>query len=335
VAVLVTGGTGYIGSHTLVSLLESNHEVIVLDSLINSSRIAIGRVAQITGKYPKFVEGNIADRKLLTELFESHNIESVIHFAGLKAVGESAKVPLLYYRNNVAGTINLLECMIKANVKALVFSSSATVYGEDAPVPYVETTPRGKATSPYGATKSMIETILEDLAMSDSDWRICALRYFNPIGSHPSGLIGEAPIGIPNNLIPYISQVAVGRREKLSIFGGDYPTPDGTCRRDYLHVVDLAEGHVAALNYLDYGFNAINLGTGKPTSVLELLNTFESTNGLSIPYEFVARRSGDLHEFWADASKAETTLNWKARRSLTDMVADTWNWQIKNPDGYV
>lgn len=332
--VLVTGGAGYIGSHTVLALLHSGREVVVLDNLCNGSAEAVARVNQLARKNVEFVEGDIRDTKLLRDLFERHSIECVIHFAGLKAVGESTQAPLAYYENNFTGTLILLDEMKRAAVRKLVFSSSATIYGEKAPIPYVEEYGRGAASSPYGAAKGMVERVLEDLVASDSDWAFIALRYFNPIGAHKSGLIGEDPKGIPNNLMPFIGQVAVGRRDQLSIFGGDYPTPDGTCRRDYLHVMDLAEGHVAALNRLAPGFDAVNLGTGRPVSVLEMVEAFERVNGISVPYEITDRRNGDLPEFWASADKAKRVLGWEAKRSLDQMMADTWLWQSKNPSGY-
>ena len=333
--VLVTGGAGYIGSHTVLSLLVSGYDVVVLDNLSNGSSLSVERVQFLTGRAVKFVKGDVRDKDLLRDLFEHHSIDCVIHFAGLKAVGESTQIPLAYYDNNVIGTLVLLEEMKRAAVRRLVFSSSATVYGEKAPIPYAEEFGRGDASSPYGATKGMVEQVLEGLAASDSSWALTALRYFNPIGAHESGLIGEDPKGIPNNLMPFISQVAVGRREKLSIFGGDYPTPDGTCRRDYLHVMDLADGHVAALVNLSPGFDAINLGTGQPVSVLEMVEAFEHVNGIPIPYEIVDRRLGDLPEFWANPDKAKAQLGWEAWRTLDMMVADTWRWQSQNPNGFL
>lgn len=332
--VLVTGGAGYIGSHTALALLQDGHDVIVLDNLCNGSLDSVARVKKLAEKNVEFFKGDIRDTNLLRELFEHYSIDSVIHFAGLKAVGESTQVPLAYYNNNVSGTLVLLDAMKKAEVSKLVFSSSATIYGENAPVPYIEEYSRGAASSPYGATKGVVEQVLEDLAASDSGWAFTALRYFNPIGAHESGLLGEDPKGVPNNLMPFISQVAVGRRDQLSIFGDDYPTPDGTCRRDYLHVMDLAEGHVSALENLVSGFDAINLGTGQPVSVLEMVKAFERVNGVSIPFEVVDRRIGDLPEFWANVDKAKAQLGWEAKRTLDQMMADTWRWQSKNPNGY-
>jgi UDP-glucose 4-epimerase len=335
VAVLITGGAGYIGSHTTVQLLEQGSKVIVLDNLCNSNDEVFNRIETITGLRPTFVKGDIRDRACLDGIFSEHSINSVIHFAGLKAVGESTQVPLDYYQNNVYGTLVLCEAMAAAGVKKLVFSSSATVYGEDAPIPYVETMPRGKTSNPYGTSKAMVEQVLTDLCKSDSEWSIALLRYFNPIGAHPSGLIGEDPKGIPNNLMPFISQVAVGKRKELSIFGNDYPTTDGTCERDYLHVMDLADGHLAALTCLkDSGVHIYNLGTGSGSSVLEMVNSFEKVTGVDVPYSFAERRDGDLPAFWADASKAEKELGWTVCRSLNEMMEDTWRWQSNNPNGY-
>ncbi|MDO6512881.1 UDP-glucose 4-epimerase GalE [Neptuniibacter sp. 2_MG-2023] len=335
-SILITGGAGYIGSHTVVQLLSSGSNVVVLDNLCNSSDEVFNRIETITGVRPEFIEGDIRDRSCLDRIFSEYSISAVIHFAGLKAVGESTQIPLDYYQNNVCGTLVLCEAMAAAGVKQLVFSSSATVYGEDAPIPYIETMPRGKTSNPYGTSKAMVEQILTDLCKSDDDWSVALLRYFNPIGAHPSGLIGEDPKGIPNNLMPFISQVAVGKRKELSIFGSDYPTNDGTCERDYLHVMDLADGHLAALSCLDStGVHIFNLGTGKGLSVLDMVNSFVDVTGVEIPYAFADRREGDLPAFWADASKAESELGWKARRTLDQMMEDTWRWQSNNPDGYV
>ncbi|MDP3518304.1 MAG: UDP-glucose 4-epimerase GalE [Pseudohongiella sp.] len=332
--ILVTGGTGYIGSHTAVVLLQAGHEVVLLDNLCNSSPVVADRITEIAGRPVTLIEGDITDSDTLDQLFRQHSIDSVVHFAGFKAVGESTQYPLPYFGNNVAGTITLLTAMTKANVKKIVFSSSATVYGNTAPVPYVESFGRGQTNNTYGLTKSMIEQILEALSSSDPEWSIISLRYFNPVGAHESGRLGEDPAGIPNNLMPFIAQVAVGRRKQLSIFGGDYPTPDGTCRRDYIHVMDLAEGHLAALNILKPGIDAINLGTGRPLSVLEMVRAFEDVTGVKVPSQIVSRREGDLPEFWADAEKASRVMSWKAKRSLNDMMEDTWRWQLNNPDGY-
>lgn len=333
--ILVTGGAGYIGSHTTVTLLNAGYDVLVLDNLCNSSEESLHRVEQICGRPAKFVQGDIRDRALLDRIFAEYSISSVIHFAGLKAVGESHQKPVEYYDNNVNGTLQLVSAMTKVDVKKLVFSSSATVYGEDATVPYVETIGLGKTSSPYGTSKAMVEQLLTDLVVSDPDWSVALLRYFNPIGAHPSGLIGEDPRGVPNNLMPFISQVAVGKRLALSIFGNDYPTSDGTCERDYLHVMDLAEGHLSAMKVFDRpGLHTYNLGTGQPMSVLAMVNAFVAVTGVDIPYQFAPRRDGDLPAFWADASKAQAELGWKAIRSLEDMMQDTWRWQIQNPNGY-
>ena len=334
-AVLVTGGAGYIGSHTVVQLLDTGSDVVVLDNLCNSSAEVFKRVEEITGNKPVFVEGDICDRSCLDRLFADYRIDSVIHFAGLKAVGESVQKPIEYYHNNVHGTLVLCDAMKAVGIKKLIFSSSATVYGEDAPIPYIETMRRGKTSNPYGTSKAMVEQILEDISVSDPEWSIALLRYFNPIGSHPSGLIGEDPKGIPNNLMPFISQVAVGKREELSIFGSDYPTNDGTCERDYLHVMDLADGHLSAMQCLNKsGVHIYNLGTGKGLSVLQMVNAFKTVTGVDVPYSFAPRRDGDLPAFWAEASKAERELGWKATRTLDEMMADTWRWQSQNPNGY-
>jgi len=337
--VLVTGGAGYIGSHTVLSLLENNYQVVVLDNLVNSSVESLNRVKQLTGKSVTFIEGDIRDTKALENVFQQYDISSVIHFAALKAVGESSEIPLKYYQNNVYGTVNLLEVMARNNVHDFIFSSSATVYGEDNDVPYVETMKLGTPSSPYGASKVMVERVMADCAIADNEFRAVSLRYFNPIGAHDSGIIGEDPKGIPNNLLPYVAQVAVGKREKLSVFGGDYPTEDGTCKRDYLHVMDLAEGHVAALNWLRKnsgfkGVEAFNLGTGNAVSVFEIVKAFEKAISNSIPYEVAPRRAGDLPAFWANAQKATSQLNWQAKRNLETMMVDTWRWQSNNPDGY-
>lgn len=337
--VLVTGGAGYIGSHTTLCLLKSGFEVVVLDNLSNASRESINRVEQLTDKEVTFIEGDIRDAELLAKVFADNDIGSVIHFAALKAVGESSTIPLSYYQNNVHGSVCLLEAMQKANVRHFIFSSSATVYGEENDVPYIEHMKLGTPSSPYGTTKVMVERVLADFAISYPDFAGISLRYFNPIGAHESGRIGEDPKGIPNNLLPFVAQVAVGKREKLSIFGDDYPTKDGSCERDYLHVMDLAEGHVSALQWLvnnvDFrGVEAINLGTGTGTSVLDIVNTFEQATTVKIPYEVSPRRAGDLPAFWANAEKAEKMLNWTAKRTLNDMMTDTWRWQSSNPKGY-
>lgn len=334
-SILVTGGAGYIGSHTVLVLLEHGYDVVVVDNLCNSSLDPLKRIEAMTKKTVDFYQSDIRDVKALLSIFENHNIDSVIHFAGLKAVGESSVKPLEYYENNLAGTLALMRAMNDSAVKRLIFSSSATVYGEDAPIPYREEYGRGKTSNPYGTSKAVIEQMLEDQCHADSGWSVAALRYFNPVGAHESGQIGEDPLGIPNNLMPFIAQVAVGRREKLSVFGGDYATKDGTCRRDYLHVMDLAEGHVKAIDALDRGgFEPYNLGTGTPLSVLEMIRAFELAANHPIAYEIVGRRAGDLPEFWADATKAKEILGWQATRNISQMMADTWRWQSNNPEGY-
>ncbi|MEZ9139183.1 MULTISPECIES: UDP-glucose 4-epimerase GalE [unclassified Shewanella] len=337
--VLVTGGAGYIGSHTVLSLLENNCNVVVFDNLFNSSIESIKRVESLTGKSVTFIEGDIRNKHQLSNVFSSHNIDTVIHFAALKAVGESAQIPLEYYQNNVHGSVCLLEAMAEHKVNNFIFSSSATVYGEENEVPYVETMKLGTPSSPYGATKVMVERIMADTAASNPHFRGVSLRYFNPIGAHESGKIGESPKGIPNNLLPYVAQVMVGKREKLSIFGSDYPTKDGTCERDYLHVMDLAEGHVAAMKWLNdnqdfAGVESFNLGTGNGVSVFEIVTAFEQAVDKKIPYEVSPRRAGDLPAFWANATKANDSLNWQANRSLDQMMVDTWRWQSANPNGY-
>ncbi|WP_206484650.1 UDP-glucose 4-epimerase GalE [Thalassotalea sp. G2M2-11] len=332
---LITGGTGYIGSHTVVELLNLGHTIVIVDNLANSSTEVLSRIETITGKSPTFVHADICDRSALDCLFTEHRFDAVIHFAGLKAVGESNDIPLSYYHNNVSGSITLFEVMASHGVKKLVFSSSATVYGENNCSPLDESMPTS-ATNPYGQTKLMIENILFDLAKSDADWSIACLRYFNPIGAHQSGLIGENPNGIPNNLLPYVSQVAVGKLPKLQIFGDDYDTQDGTGVRDYIHVVDLALGHVKALEQLDNidGCQPINLGTGNGTSVLEIVNTFKDISGQDIPYDIVPRRVGDIATVFADASIANNLLGWQAKRDLAMMIEDTWRWQSNNPNGF-
>lgn len=334
--VLVTGGAGYIGSHTAVALLQSGHSVVIADNFCNSMPEAVKRVQSITGKQLSVYELDIRHHGQLLELLRRERVDCVIHCAGLKAVGESVSKPLAYYQNNLDSTLTLLSCMQESGVKRVVFSSSATVYGTENPIPYTETMPRGVCTNPYGWTKAMIEQILEDAAKADPALSVVLLRYFNPIGAHPSGLMGEDPAGIPNNLMPYLTQVAAGRRERLTVFGNDYPTPDGTCRRDYLHVMDLAEGHVKAVEYVaeHTGVEIINLGTGTPYSVLELVHTFEEVNHVPVPFVFGPRRSGDLPEYWADSRKAEKLLGWRACRTLAEMCRDSWNWQQKNPNGY-
>ena len=333
--ILVTGGAGYIGSHTCVELLNDGYDIIVLDNLSNSSRESLRRVEKITGKSPAFVEGDIRDRALLDKLFTENNISAVIHFAGLKAVGESVEIPLSYYDNNVIGTLMLLEAMTAADVKTIVFSSSATVYGDPASLPIREDFPTS-ATNPYGRSKLMIEEIMEDLQKSDDSWRIALLRYFNPVGAHPSGMIGEDPNDIPNNLMPYVSQVAIGKLEKLSVFGDDYPTKDGTGVRDYIHVVDLSVGHVKAIEKLrtTTGVHKWNLGVGTGYSVLEMVAAFEKASDKSVPYQIAPRRSGDIAACYANPDKALKELDWKAEKGLEDMVSDGWRWQSQNPEGY-
>ncbi|PNH21282.1 UDP-glucose 4-epimerase GalE [Lachnospiraceae bacterium] len=336
-AILVTGGAGFIGSHTCVELLNSGYEVVVVDNLVNSSREALNRVMELTGKRLKFYEVNLLDRKKLEAVFEQEKIEAVIHFAGLKAVGESVYKPLAYYHNNITGTLVLCECMRKYGVKRIVFSSSATVYGNPAFVPITEDCPKGEVTNPYGRTKSMLEQILTDLHTADPEWNVMLLRYFNPIGAHESGRMGENPKGIPNNLLPYITQVAIGKLVCLGVFGNDYDTKDGTCIRDYIHVVDLANGHRKALEKMEREEPAVriyNLGTGCGYSVLDVINAFEAANGLKIPYVFKERRAGDVPQCYADPSKAERELGWKAVRDLEQMCRDSWNWQKNNPNGY-
>lgn len=334
--ILVTGGAGYIGSHTCLELLSAGHEVVVFDNLSNSSEESLVRVQKLANKTLVFVQGDIRDETALDELFQSHQIDAVIHFAGLKAVGESQSNPLIYFDNNIAGSIQLVRSMEKACKFTLVFSSSATVYGELNPSPYQEDMPLSLPNNNYGYTKLVIEQMLEKLALADSRWSIALLRYFNPVGAHKSGQIGEDPRGVPNNLMPYVTQVAVGRREKLSIFGHDYPTKDGTCERDFIHVVDLAKAHVQAVsNRLNnQGCRAWNIGTGAPISVLQIKETFENVNGVQIPTEFAERRAGDLPAFYADASRAKNELGWQPQYTLEDMLADSWNWQKQNPNGY-
>jgi UDP-glucose 4-epimerase len=333
--VLVTGGAGFIGSHTTVELLQAGCDVVVVDNLSNSSSVALERVAEIAGRAPLFEKLDIRDRAGLAHVFAKHRPDAVLHFAGLKAVGESVEMPLAYYQNNIAGTATLCEVMAGAGVKKLVFSSSATVYGHPETLPIREDFPCG-ATNPYGRTKLFIEEMLGDLYVSDSSWRIAILRYFNPVGAHPSGRIGEDPQGTPNNLFPFIAQVALGKRTKLSVYGGDYPTPDGTGVRDYIHVVDLAVGHLKALERLSAhpGLVTCNLGTGQGYSVLEMIRSFERASGRSIPYEVVERRPGDIAACYADPTLAATELGWVATRTLEEMCADGWRWQERNPQGF-
>ncbi|WP_413616663.1 UDP-glucose 4-epimerase GalE [Halomonas cupida] len=333
--VLVTGGAGYIGSHTVVELLNAGYDVVVLDNLCNSSVKVLDRIEEITGRTVTFVKGDIRDRQCLDRIFAQYDIQAVIHFAGLKAVGESVDKPLEYYENNVYGTLILCQAMATAGVYRIVFSSSATVYGTEAIPPYLESMKRGTTSNPYGASKAMVEQVLEDLSATDERWSVALLRYFNPIGAHPSGRIGEDPRGIPNNLMPFISQVAIGRLKELAIFGADYPTADGTCVRDYLHVVDLAVGHLKALLKIEQpGVHVYNLGTGRGFSVLQVVESFSRVTGAKIPYRFGPRRNGDLAAFWADSGLAERDLGWKAEFSLDDMIKHGWCWQVQNPDGY-
>ena len=334
--ILVTGGAGFIGSHTCVALIEAGYEPVVIDNLCNASEKSLARVAELTGKAVPFYRGDVRDEVLLTRIFAEHDIACAIHFAGLKAVGESVQKPLEYYENNLMATTTLCRVMAKAGVKRIIFSSSATVYSGDNEMPLTETSRTGHCTNPYGWTKYFGEQMLRDVARADSEWSVVNLRYFNPIGAHPSGLLGEDPRGIPNNLMPYITQTAIGRRDHLSVFGNDYPTPDGTGVRDYIHVCDLAEGHTAAIAYaLAHTGEAIfNLGTGHGYSVLDMVKTFEAVNGVRVPYEITGRRAGDLPTCYADPSKSAAVLGWTAKRDLAAMCRDSWNWQQKNPNGF-
>ena len=335
-AILVTGGAGFIGSHTVVELQNAGYDVVVLDNLSNSSEKSLERVEKITGKPVKFYKVDILDREGLNEVFEKEDIDSCIHFAGLKAVGESVVKPWEYYENNIAGTLTLVDVMRKNGVKNIIFSSSATVYGDPAIIPITEECPKGQCTNPYGWTKSMLEQILTDIQKADPEWNVVLLRYFNPIGAHKSGLIGENPNGIPNNLMPYITQVAVGKLKELGVFGNDYDTPDGTGVRDYIHVVDLAKGHVKAVKKLEdnSGLSIYNLGTGKGYSVLDIVKNFEAATGVKIPYSIKPRRAGDVATCYSDATKAKKELGWEAEYDIKDMCADSWNFQQKNPNGY-
>ena len=338
--VLVTGGAGFIGSHTVVELLQGGYSVVVVDNLSNSSPVALERVRQIAGAQAAgrlaFYEADVADRAALSAIFDAHRIDRVIHFAGLKAVGESVQKPVEYYRNNIGNTLVLVDVMRAHGCKSIVFSSSSTVYGDPEALPLTEESPKKPATNPYGWTKWMIEQILMDVAAADPAWSVVLLRYFNPIGAHPSGLIGEDPKGIPNNLVPYVAQVAVGRREAVQVYGNDYPTPDGTGVRDYIHVVDLARGHMSALAWMDgrTGVEVFNLGTGTGSSVLDVIAAFSRACGRELPYQIRPRRGGDIAANWCDASKAEREMGWRAEFDLDDMCRDSWNWQSHNPNGF-
>lgn len=334
--ILVTGGTGYIGSHTCVELLEAGYEVVVLDNLSNSSKESLTRIKELTGKDVNFYEGDIADADILNKIFDENSIEACIHFAGLKAVGESVEKPLEYYDNNIGGTINLLKVMRERNMKNIIFSSSATVYGNPAQIPITEECPKGVCTNPYGWTKSMLEQIFMDVYKADNTWNIILLRYFNPIGAHKSGRMGENPNGIPNNLMPYVTQVAVGKLKELGVFGDDYDTPDGTGVRDYIHVVDLAKGHVSAIKKIEEncGLDIYNLGTGTGYSVLDIVKNFEEATGVKVPYSIKPRRAGDIATCYCDPTKAKNELGWEAQHDIKDMCADSWRWQKNNPNGY-
>lgn len=334
--IILAGGAGYIGSHSAIELLKEGHNVIIVDNFSNSRPQVIDRIEIISRQKIKNYVLDIKDKSLLRRVFGENHIDCVIHFAGLKSVGESINNPIMYYRNNLDVTLSLMECMQGFGVRNLVFSSSATVYGEECAMPCIETMQRGNCTNSYGWSKYMIEQILEDVAKANSEMSVVLLRYFNPVGAHESGLIGENPQGIPNNLMPYVTQVAVGKREKLTVFGGDYATPDGSCRRDFIHVMDLASAHLKAIDYAvnHKGVEVFNIGTGTPYSVLDIINTFEMVNGVKVNYEIGPRRAGDLPEVWADVSKAANVLHWQATRSLEDMCRDAWNWQCKNPNGY-
>jgi UDP-glucose 4-epimerase len=333
---MLTGGAGYIGSHTCVLLLEAGHDVVIVDNLSNSKQMVIDRIAAICGRRPHFYQVDICNQQALEDVFARHDIAAVVYFAGLKAVGESVAQPLRYYHNNISGTISLCNAMKKAGVRNLVFSSSCTVYGDPHKVPITEDFPVGATTNPYGRSKFIVENILTDLRVAEPDWNIALLRYFNPVGAHASGLIGEDPNGIPNNLMPFIAQVAIGRRPYLNVFGNDYPTPDGTGVRDYIHVVDLAEGHLRALEKLEQsqGLHIWNLGTGTGYSVLDVVRAFAAASGREIPYRIVARRPGDIACCYADPSRANNELNWRAQRGIEQMCADSWNWQTRNPEGF-
>jgi len=334
--ILLTGGAGYIGSHTCILLLQAGYDVVIIDNLCNSDISVLERIEKLAnGRKPEFIQADIRDEAALDKLFNKYNIYAVIHFAGLKAVGESVEKPLLYYRNNVEGSLCLFEQMNKHNVKRIVFSSSATVYGDPASLPITEDFPLS-ATNPYGQNKLMVENILKDISHADKDWHVILLRYFNPVGAHKSGLIGEDPNGIPNNLMPYVAQVAVGKLPHMNVFGDDYPTHDGTGVRDYIHVVDLASGHIKALDVVDNkeGCQIYNLGTGKGYSVLDVIKTFEKISGKKIPYKIIERREGDIAECYADPSLSKKILNWEAEFGMDEMIRDHWNWQVNNPNGY-
>lgn len=334
--VLVTGGAGYIGSHTAIQLLENGHEVVILDNLVNSTKNVIQRIEEVSGKKVKFYEVDILNTEKVREVFKENKIEACIHFAALKAVGESVVKPFEYYQNNITGTLSLVQIMREFNCKKMIYSSSATVYGDSPVQPLLETFKKGECTNPYGWTKSMLEQILTDIVYADKEWSLIFLRYFNPVGAHPSGRLGEQPDGVPSNLMPFVTQTAIGQREKLNIFGGDYDTKDGTCVRDYVHVVDLARGHVKALEKINQmkGSDIYNLGTGKGYSVLDFVHAFEKATGKKVPYEIVARRAGDVAVCFADSSKAFKELGWTAKYDLETMCKDSWNWQSNNPNGY-
>ena len=335
--ILVTGGAGYIGSHTLIELYKAGHTAVVVDNLSNSSPVALQRVAEIIGcEEIPFYKVDIRDREGLEKVFAEHHLDACIHFAGLKAVGESVEKPWEYYENNISGTLVLVDVMRRHHCKNIIFSSSATIYGDPAEIPITEQCPKGQCTNPYGWTKSMLEQVLTDIQKADPEWNVVLLRYFNPVGAHASGRIGESPNGIPNNLMPYITQVAVGKRKELGVFGNDYPTPDGTGVRDYIHVVDLANGHVCALKAIESkcGLGIYNLGTGHGYSVLDMVKAFEKENGVPVPYSFKPRRAGDIATCYSNPAKAEKELGWKAQYGINEMVRDSWNWQRQNPDGY-